>query len=100
MNKIITTILLGLSSISFSQDLTPITSDTLNTGHEINISSFNYYASNSFNNDLTNAFIYGGYIDSTMKSFNQSKLGRTNSFGGEFEQNIEYINFNVTPLKK
>ena len=100
MNKIFATVLLAFSALSFGQDLMPISGDSINTGQEINLSSFNYYASNSFNNDLTNKFIYGGNIDSTLKTFNQSKLGRINSFGGEFEQKLEYINFNVTPIKK
>jgi len=100
MNKIITIALFAFTSVSFGQDLMPIYGgDSINTGHEINISSFNYYASNSFNNDLTNKFIYGGNIDATIKNFNQGKLGRINSFGGEFEQKLEYINFNISPIK-
>jgi len=87
-------------SISFSQGFTPIFGDTINTGHQINISSFNFYASNSFNNSLTNTFIYGGNIDTDLKDFNQSNLGKTNTIGGKAEQKIEYLNFNITPFKK
>lgn len=99
MNKLITIALLAFTSALFGQDLMPIYGDSINTGHEINISSFNYYSTNSFNNDLTNKFIYGGNIDSTIKNFNQGKLGRINSMGGEFEQKLEYINFNISPIK-
>lgn len=100
MNKILTAIFVIVATTTFSQELSPIYDDTVNTGHELNISSFNYYASNSFNNQLTNAFIYGGNISNEIKDFNQSKLGRLNSIGGEAEQKIEYINYNITPIKK
>ena len=40
-------------TFSYSQNLEFVFSDTVNTGHQINISSFNFYASNSFNNNLT-----------------------------------------------
>lgn len=100
MNKFLTSVILLTTSLSFGQDLSHVYSDTTNTGHQINISSFNYYASNSFNNQLTNAFIYGGNISTEIKDFNQTKLGRVNSLGGEAEQKIEYINYNITPIKK
>lgn len=87
-------------TLSYSQSLAPIFGDTTNTGHQINISSFNFYASNSFNNSLTNTFIFGGNIDNELKDYNQSKLGSTNTLGGKTEQKIEYVNYNITPLKK
>jgi len=93
-------ILTTLFSItSFAQDIETVFVDTNNTGHEIQINSFNYYASNSFNNQLTDKFIKGGEITKDIKDFNQSKLGRLNSFGGEMEQQILYYNYNITPFK-
>jgi hypothetical protein len=64
------------------------------------MTSFNYYASNHFNNDLVNQFIFGGEITNDIKDFNQNKLGRMNVIGGEIEQKLEYHNFNLTPFKK
>jgi len=87
-------------TLSFSQNYSPIFGDTLNTGHQVNISSFNYYASTSFNNNLTNTFIFGGNIDTELKNFNQSNLKNSNATGGKAEQKIEYVNYNITPLKK
>jgi hypothetical protein len=93
--------LIGLSSAHlFSQNLIEVFDDSINSGHEINISSFNYYSSNSFNNDLTNKFIYGGEITTEIKDFNQTKLGKGNALGLEAEQKFEYVNYNLTPFKK
>ncbi|HIP36036.1 MAG TPA: hypothetical protein EYG85_04210 [Crocinitomix sp.] len=98
--KIITLILAFIISVySHSQEITRVFSDTTNQGHEIEITSFNYYASNSFNNELTDKFIKGGEITQSIKDFNQSKLGKLNSFGGEIEQRILYFNYDITPLK-
>jgi len=86
-------------TFSFGQNYSPIFGDTLNTGHQVNISSFNYYASTSFNNNLTNKFIFGGNIDTELKNFNQSNLRNSNATGGKTEQKIEYVNYNITPFK-
>jgi hypothetical protein len=90
--------LLLSSTLSFGQETEQIFGDTINQGHEIELTSFNYYAS-KFNNDFTDKFIKGGNITNDIKDFNQSKLTRTNSFGGEIEQRLYYYNYNVTPLK-
>ncbi len=100
MKKLVFITSLFYLTFSYAQNLSPIFGDTINTGHQINISSFNFYASNSFNNTLTNTFIYGGNINQDLKDFNQSNLGKSNTTGGKAEQKIEYINFNITPFKK
>jgi len=100
MKHIYTFVAIFISSIGISQSLSPIFGDTINTGHEISLSSFNYISSNSFNNQFIDIMAFGGNLDSDIKSFNQSKLGRTNTLGGEFRQKIEYANFDFTPLKK
>jgi len=87
-------------TFSYGQNLSPIFEDTINVGHQINISSFNFYASNSFNNSLTNTFIFGGNISNELKDYNKSKLRNPNTLGGKAEQKIEYVNFNITPFKK
>jgi len=87
-------------TFSFSQNFTPIFGDTINSGHQITVSSLNFYASKSFNNNFTNKFIYGGHIDTDLKDFNQSNLRNSNTTGGKAEQKIEYINYNITPFKK
>jgi len=87
-------------TFSYSQSYSPIFGDTLNIGHHLTISSFNYYASTSFNNNLTNKFIFGGNINPEIKNFNQSNLRNSNAAGGKAEQKIEYVNYNITPFKK
>ncbi len=84
--------------MSYSQETEKVFGDTINTGHEIEITSFNYYSS-TFNNAFTDKFIKGGEITSEIKDFNQSKLKRLNAFGGEMEQRLHYYNYNVTPIK-
>ncbi len=89
-----------LSCLGVSQELESVYLDTSYSGHEVQLSSFNYYASNAFNNDLTNKFIYGGTVTSDIKDFNTNRLKRINAFGAEAEQRLTYYNFEVTPIKK
>ncbi len=95
---LISIILFLISSSSFGQETEKVFGDTINEGHEIEMTSFNYYAS-TFNNAFSDKFIKGGEITSDIKDFNQSKLKRINAFGGEMEQRIHYYNYNITPLK-
>ena len=100
MKHIILTSCLFYFSLSFSQNFSPVYGDTINSGHQVNISSFNFYATSTINNDLVSKFIYGGKIDSKLKDLNQSNLRNSNTFGGKLTQKIEYINYNITPFKK
>lgn len=58
----------------------------------LNISSEGYYGSSIFNNQFTNKFINGGFIDSELKNHALSKAQRLNHLGGEFDVSINYSN--------
>ncbi len=98
MKKVIITLSLALSCNAFSQELTPVYEDSLTDGSLTRVSSFNYYSSNAFNNDLLDKFLFGGAITTDIKDQVTKGLKRVNSFGAEAEQSIEHYNANINPI--
>ncbi len=86
----------GLSA----QELNPVFEDTIFDGNRLNISSFNYYASNFTTNEFLDKFIFGGEITTGIKDRVSGHLGRNNSIGGEAEQKFEHFNGDLFPFKK
>lgn len=89
-----------LPLLSSAQELTPVFEDTVNDKNVIQISSFNTYSSNKFNNDLMDKFIFGGHITPEMKDKTSGKLGGRNAIGGEVEQRIDAYLPKVNMFKK
>jgi hypothetical protein len=58
----------------------------------LNFSSEAYYGSSIFNNQFTDRFINGGFIDESLKAKALSKAKRLNHLGGEFDISINYSN--------
>jgi len=83
-----------------AQEINPVFDDTIFDGNRLNITSFNYYASNFANNEFIDKFIFGGEITTDLKDRISSHLGRNNSFGGEAEQKFEHFNGDLFPFKK
>lgn len=98
MQKFFSTLLILVSFSAFSQELTPVFEDTVFERNELHLSSFNYYSSNRFNNDLMDKFIFGGEITTEIKDRSEQRLGRINSFGAEAEQRIDFFNGDINPL--
>ena len=100
MKKILFLIPLLFTYSAFSQELAPVFEDTVFDGNLLKISSFNYYSSSRFSNDLMDKFIFGGEITPEIKDRNAARLSNINGFGGEAEQTITYYNGDINPLKK
>ncbi|MFT5822081.1 MAG: hypothetical protein ACI8ZM_003337 [Crocinitomix sp.] len=98
MKKVFITLALTLSCMAYSQELTPIYEDSLMEGSLTRVSSFNYYSSNAFNNELLDKFLFGGAITTDIKDQVTNGLKRVNSFGAEAEQSIEHYNANINPI--
>ena len=58
----------------------------------INLSSDGYYGSSIFNNQFTNKFINGGFVDDELKNSALTKSKRLNHLGGEFGVSVNYSN--------
>ena len=98
MKKVFITLALVLSWTAFSQELTAVYEDSLTEGSLTRFSSFNYYSSNAFNNDLLDKFLFGGVITGDIKDQVTNGLKRVNSFGAEAEQTIEHYNAGFNPI--
>lgn len=100
MKKIFLTLFSIGIVVSFGQDIVRPFEDSTFEGNMIRISSFNYYSSNKFNNDLMDKFIYGGNITTEIKNKTRDKNSRINVLGAEVEQKVEYFAGNLNPFKK
>jgi hypothetical protein len=89
-----------LSNVLISQELMPLFEDTVMSKNELTITSFNYYSSNTFNNQLLDKFIFGGNISEELKNTNQEKLSRLNAIGGEIEQSINFYSKDLSLFNK
>lgn len=58
----------------------------------LNLSAEGYYSSNIFNNEFTNNFINGGFIDEELKNNALDKTRRLNHIGGELNVTLNYSN--------
>ncbi len=99
MKKIVFILSFLVSTISFQQDITPIFEDTVFDNSTLKISSFNYYSSNRFSNDLLDKFLFGGEITTPIKGASSQRLKDVNTIGAQFEQEIEYMNGNIHPIR-
>lgn len=93
-------IALWFSHLSIGQEPVVVFEDTINNHPQLYISSFNYYSSNTYSNDLTDKFLFGGEITPLIKTNNQKRLKGLNAIGGEFEQRIDSYSPTVNPFKK
>ena len=93
------TIFVFAISCGFTQELLPLFSDTVFEKNEFQISTFNYYSSNTFNNELTDKFIFGGTITEDLKTRNANKLSGSNVLGAEAEQSITFYNKDIKLFK-
>jgi hypothetical protein len=94
---------LFISLISFSvfaQEPTYVFEDTINDKNLVKFSSYNTYSSNRFNNEFMDKFLFGGTIDQELKDLNANRLGRMNTFGGEFEQRVDSYSPSINLFKK
>lgn len=93
---------ISLLSVSWalSQEPTYVFEDTVNDRNLIKFSSYNTYSSNKFNNELMDKFLFGGEIDTELKDKNANRLGRMNTFGGEFEQRVDSYSPSINMFKK
>lgn len=91
---------LGVSSVGFAQELMPIFEDTINDDNILKISSFNYYSSNRFSNDLMDKFLFGGEITQDIKDRNSNRLKGYNALGLEAEQTIQNYIPSIKPFGK
>lgn len=83
--------------VGFSQEFTPAFSNS-SASNTLRFTSFNYYSSNRFSNELMDKFIVGGHIDEALKSSIENRLNKINSIGGEAEQKIDYWNHTLHPF--
>lgn len=101
MKNKISTLVLGLIATSaLAQELTPVLNQDVFEGSQLRLTSLNYYASNRFNNDLMDKFIFGGEITADIKDHASNKLKSNNTIGAESEQRLTYYNGNINPLGK
>ena len=98
MKQLLILFWLCVGLVGFSQEFSPAFTSTAST-NLLRISSFNYYSSNRFTNELMDKFIFGGYIDEALKTSTENRLKRFSSIGGEAEQKIEYWNNNIHPFR-
>lgn len=90
----------GFGTSLNAQEPLRVFGDTVNESTVIQITSFNHYGSNRFNNAYMDKFIFGGNIDQQLKDNNYNRLGSLNSIGGEAEQRIDSYTPSINPFKK
>ncbi len=64
----------------------------------LQINSMNYYASNRYNNALTDKFLFGGTITTDIKDRALNRLGSLNSLGGQAEQELLFYTPAFSPI--
>lgn len=80
--------------------LLPFQYDTLERSHEIILSGGFDFSGSALQNDLTSKFIKGGVITSEIKDASYNRHKPINRFGGSFEADLEYRNYNIRMFKK
>ncbi len=100
MRSILSICLIASISLVSAQELNFVFEDTANNDPLIKISSFNYYSSNRFNNELMDKFIFGGNITTEIKDNNSERLKVVNTMGAESEHKIESYSPEIYPFKK
>ena len=96
MKKLITSFALLSAVIGFGQEPMTVYEDSLLKGDNLlKLSSFNYYSSNRFNNDLMDKFIFGGEITPEIKDRANARLSHVNSIGAEAEQRIDHYSSDI-----
>ncbi len=97
MKQLFTLFFFSSIFVGVSQEFTPAF-DNSPAANTLRFTSFNYYSSNRFSNELMDKFIFGGHIDEALKTTIDNRLNKINSIGGEAEQKIEYWNNNIHPF--
>ena len=100
MKKTVNILAIFCALSAYSQEPTFVFEDTVNNDTRIRFTSYNSYASNRFNNDLMDKFLFGGEITSEIKDRSSSTLKLSNVIGGEFEQRIDSYTPDVNLFKK
>lgn len=91
---------LALLQLNAFGQLLPIGYDTLALKHEIIFEGGIDYASSAIQKDVSGKFIYGGFIDSTMKANSYDRHGAVNRIGMYGGVNLEYRNYTKKLFKK
>lgn len=88
------------TGLIWGQDPMRVFGDSVNESSILQITSFNHYGSNRFNNAYMDKFIFGGHIDQQLKDNNFNRLKGLNIIGGEAEQRIDSYTPSIHPFKK
>lgn len=64
----------------------------------LQLSSMNYYSSNTFNNAFLDKFLFGGTITPAIKDRALDKTNKLNSLGGQFEQELVFYTPDFNPI--
>ena len=92
-------VVLGFSQSTAYGQLIPLGYDTLTLKHEIIVEGGIDYASSAIQKDISGKFLYGGYIDNTIKDNSYDRHGAVNRVGAYGGVNLEYRNYTKRLLK-
>ncbi|MGB1102305.1 MAG: DUF5723 family protein [Crocinitomicaceae bacterium] len=90
--------MLLLAPVVFGQEMLSVYETPDEDKNVLSIQSMNYYASNRFNNDLTDKFIFGGTITTEIKERAFDKMSNLNALGGQAEQEILFYTPSISPI--
>lgn len=98
--RVVLLLLLGLLSFGVNAQMYQDQSDTTIYGSEIGVKSIGDYGASAVQNGVTNKFVFGGFIDSTIKNSSLSRHSGVNRIGVNAGGEIYYRNANKKIFKK
>lgn len=99
MKSLLLVVFGSFTLLGFSQVL-PTFHDTTERHQEINFNAFLDYGATSIQNQLMDKFLFGGEVTNEIKDAALSKHGGINRIGASAIGELEYINYDINPIKK
>lgn len=100
MKFYVITFLLLLCDGLWAQNVFPLIIDTTTIRHEVNLYAGGFTFGNTLRNELTNKFIFGGFISDEIKVRSMEHMLDVNRFSIVANGEIDYKNYNVNMFGK